>query len=254
MVPIALNGPLLEQLVDAKGGVSAILDLWHARYGDESVPDKATIHRWINTDTLPGTSIKLLRFCALLDVDPFCVFVSVKGSPAHAIDRLLQAFNQRKWNAPSLQFLIDFFGRQSIWPPTHWADQHERFKYTWHAEEFEHDPEVQANFYAMIAISASSDSYALKPQTFHFAYSQKKAFGERWLHYGFVVQHRMSVTLTHINGQTDSYTAESIDDPTCVETWFGQGPAIFRIASMHPFSIDINPSLNQTFPAVRFQA
>ncbi len=250
---VTLNPMLLECLAKTRGGVRGLLDQWQERYGDETLPNKASLYRWIKNGAMPGNSIKLLRLCALLDVDPFCLLIPAKGiSSTQAINRLLQAFNQDSWPSPSLQFLTDFFGRQTMWPPPYWADSTNRFEYHWHTEDFEHDPKLRAGYYALITLVGTERTQAPRPQTFHFAYRQINQFGDRWLQYGFVVRNKSTVALTHINGQTDHCMLSEIKDPTFVETWFGPGPATFRVASLHPFSIEINQPPQSPPPTVRF--
>jgi hypothetical protein len=37
-----------------------------------------------------------------------------------------------------------------------------------------------------------------------------------------------------------------------VETWFGSGPAEFRVASLHPFTLVLKEDTDQMNPCVRF--
>jgi hypothetical protein len=43
-----------------------------------------------------------------------------------------------------------------------------------------------------------------------------------------------------------------LDDPIPVETWFGPGPALFRVASLHPFSHELTIREDDASKALRF--
>ena len=237
MAAICLNGTLLKTLVADRypKRVPGLLDAWATseRKVLSNPPDRATIYRWMNGQ-LPRTACDLLSLCSLLDIDPFSILTAKDGSISDAIHWLLSSVQLRQWRQPSLSFLTDLFGRQQAWPPSSLAEDY--YGRPWHIEEFEHDPTKRALYYASIELSAPENRPST-PQVFHFAFCNPGVFGERWLQYGFVERYQNTVRLVHINGHTETYEADTLDEPSKVETWFGPGPAVFRVASLHRFDL-----------------
>jgi hypothetical protein len=234
--------------------VDRLLDRWQAsqaRNTDASkdVPDRATIYRWLN-GAFPRTRDDLLRLCGFLDVDPFCMLTLPATDEAAAVRRLHSAFWLNRWEPPALSFFAEFFGHQHYWPPSQLAKQY--YGRDWHTEEFGHDPEIRANYYAQIELVRLAVPDSGTPQVFHFAYQQPGLFGQRWIQYGFVERQGLLVRLLNITGQVEHYRAESGDRPSVVETWFGPSLANFRIASLHPFSMRFKDAQEPTDLRVRF--
>lgn len=258
MTKIRLNGELLARFIrdECEGKVERFLDIWASRQdlrpdGAPDVPNRSTVYRWIRgTVPLGKNKDEFPRLCGVLDVDPFCMLVPEGGDPANAAQFLLRSFQLNRWDPPALSFIADFFGRQAVWPPKQLAREH--FGHSWFVEEFEHDPQRRANYYPLIEIVGDLEVTASRPQLFHFAYRERDLFGGRWLEYGFVTRQGQCVQLLHINGHAESYLTDTPDEPSRVETWFGPGPAIFRIASLHPFSVKVNDPDEDEHQRVRF--
>jgi hypothetical protein len=151
---------------------------------------------------------------------------------------------------PWLQFVHNFFGRQIAWPPANIASAY--FGRSWHVEEFSHDPNIRANYYPTVLLHHVPQPPDGQPQVFHFAYKHPSLFNARWLQYGLVRIQSASATLHHISGYTDQLQLEASNEPVPVETWFGPGPALFRIASLHPFSHCVADASDATSRALRF--
>jgi hypothetical protein len=64
--------------------------------------------------------------------------------------------------------------------------------------------------------------------------------------------HGTSVALHHINGYTDQLERADPEVPVRVETWFGHRPALFRVASLHRFDLDMADNGLTTPRALRF--
>jgi hypothetical protein len=255
-MPIALNSSLIAELIESCGGVAKLLLRWGDTYGEDDVPNRQTLYNW-RDGRLPKTSISIIRFAELLDVDPFCLLVARDDSPADVIEDVFQSYLHDTSAEPSLQFIAAFFGWTAMWPPKYW-EEHRRKKpnlrhsFVWHEREFEHDTSVRANYYPAVALTSDPEIIASRPQTFHFAYSGKGVLGARWLHFGFVVRFEKQVTLTHIHGHTDACVTKTSTSPALVETWFGPGSARFRVASRHPFSLEFRGQDDGPHPKVRF--
>ena len=243
---VALDCKIITKILDTIGGVKTLLEEWQNTYGEHDVPDRATVYRW-RDGALPKTSINLIRFANLLDVDPFCLLVPNSNSKVdEVIGEVFKSYQLNDAPEPSLQFIADFFGWNQLWPPPYFEEVRKnkptrRLIYKWHEQEFALDAAKQSNYYALIKLIPTQP--AVRPQTLHFAFGGKSALRRRWLHYGFVVRDGTAVKLTHIHGHghghTGSYEASSATDPTFVETWFGPSSATFRVASRHPFSLEV---------------
>jgi len=245
---IRINGPLLKALIQNRfrGGVSELMSMWDPNGG----PHRSTVHRWTR-GSFPQSREDMLRLCALLDVDPFYLVLPEREDALDAANHLAYAFQNDHWK-PALAFIKDFMGRRSEWPPKRIATNY--FRRSWVTRELVHDPSVRSNYYATIEISSGQQGDRSWPQTFHFAYRHPTLFGKRWLHFGLVVRHGLAVRLMHINGYTHSSESENLTDATLVETFYGQGNAIFRVASLHPFSLRVIGHENSTRATVRFPA
>ena len=136
---------------------------------------------------------------------------------------------------PWLQFVHGFFGRQKIWPPQQLTSVY--FGRPWYLQEFSHDPGVRSNCYAALLLRGLLQPPDRRPQVLHFAFKHPSLFHARWLEYGLVRIQGGSAVLHHINGYTDQLDLAAPDAPVAVESWFGPGPALFRVASLHPFTL-----------------
>jgi len=213
-------------------------------------PNNSTVYRWIKGESVPKSSDLFLRLAGLLDVDPFALIAVPDGDILAAADELLRIV-QHTFTPPSwLQFVHGFFGRQLAWPPEELATAY--FNRPWHASSFTHDAAARTNFYATVVLGQPASTG--RPQVFHFAYRHPTRFRARWLQFGLVRVHSRSVALHHIDGHIEQLDRSAPQEPIRVETWFGPGPALFRIASLHPFTHSLDEAANTTGKAVRFPA
>ena len=242
---LGLDGVLLRSLVARRlpGGWSELQDRWVAsdtsqRGAAGHAPHRSTMHRWTQGQ-MPRTAGDLLRLCGLLDVDPLVLLRLPPSDETGALERLARAYIHGRWQPPALEFLHDFLGRRSVWPPPGLAREH--FGRDWHVHDFSHDPVHGANQYAMVRILPPSGAPwpTGKPLVWHFAYRHERLFGRRWLQYGVVSRVGRRVTLLHINGHEGASELQSEEDVVQVQTWFGPGEAVFRVASLHGFALGV---------------
>lgn len=245
---LRLNGPLVDALVKAKGGVSAFLDAWlaNATDGDDSL-DRATVYRWKNGQ-FPKNPQTFMRLAGTLDVDPFALLTIPDGNVAAAAEALLEVVQNDRGDPAPLQLARSFLGRREEWPPAFIAAFY--FGRRWTTHEFVHDPNVRSNHYQAVELFGVQQCDTLRPQVFHFAFQSPRRFAGRWLQYGFIQRHGPRAQLWHIDGQYQQLEIPEQDAPTRVETWFGPGPAIFRVASLHHFDLEV--ASGTTAPALRF--
>lgn len=247
-----LDPSLLRWLMAKRvpGGMSELQDRWmrspsQVDSPDAEVPHRSTMHRW-STGQVPRTADDLLRLCAVLDIDPLCLLTLPQTDPDLAIEKLMSAYVHGRWQPPALEFLTEFLGRRAAWPPQALARRF--FGRDWYTAELDHDASRAANFYATFSISASGEG----PFVYHIAFRHSHLFARRWLQYGFVVRHGESIRLRHINGHVDTCEAPSVDSPTLVQTWFGPGSVRFKVACLHPFSLELEPPGVGVRSVVRF--
>jgi hypothetical protein len=247
---VQLNCRLMEDLIEKQGGVKAFLDRWHSRSpsADERL-SRATVYRWIGGESGPKNVRLLLRLAGLLDVDPFALLDVPDGDTLAAADEVLRFVQNASTPTPWLQFVHSFFGRQISWPPEDVSAVY--FGRPWLVREFTHDPATRANYYATVLLRPALQAVD-HPQVIHFAYKHPFLFGARWLQYGLILVRGVSVALHDISGYSDRLSLSTLDDPVAVETWFGPGPALFRVASLHPFANTLASPEDATRKAVRF--
>ena len=255
MATLRLDGQLLHALLATRlpGGVPEVQARWslHDRSGLESKgpPHRATFHRWTQGQ-VPRTADDLLRLSGILDVDPICLLKLPERNPEATMERLASTDVHGRWEPPALELLQEFMGRRAAWPPPSLARDY--FGRDWHKREITHDATDRTNFYATLRIAPPDGSRCGGPFVYHVAFRHTSLFGKRWLQYGLVLRHGNRISLRHINGHIDSCDARDALAPNLVETWFGPGPAVFCVASLHPFTLDLIEAGPTGEPVVRF--
>ena len=255
MAKLRLDGQLLHALLATRlpGGVAELQARWYLpdRSGivSKDPPHRATFHRWTQGQ-VPRTADDLLRLSSILDVDPMCLLKLPERNPEATMERLASTYMHGRWEPPALEFLQEFMGRRAAWPPPNLARDY--FGRAWHKQEITHDAMDRTNYYATLRIAALDRTRSGGPFVYHVAFRHPSLFGRRWLQYGLVLRHSTRVSLRHINGHSDSCDAHDARAPTLVETWFGPGPAIFCVASLHPFTMDLIETEPEGEPVVRF--
>jgi hypothetical protein len=229
---IRLNGMRLRELVSERGGIERFLELWDW-HGSEKL-DRTTIHRW-GKGKLPKNKERLMQLCRTLDVDPFALLDAGDGNSMAAMDELFELFQSTSESWAALEFLRPFLGRQKQWPP---AEVAMALKREWVVREFTHDPEWRSNYFVTVELSRTM--VGISPQVYHFAFRHPSAFTARWLGYGLVIRDGKTATLWHIGGRRQQMEMAE-GKPTRVNTWFGQGPAIFKVSSLHDFALKHKP-------------
>lgn len=232
------------------GGIPELQDRWlllpgNRRDRDVEPPHRATLHRWIQGQA-PRTAKDLLSLCGVLDIDPTCLLRFGDG----AAERLSRAYLVRRWNPPVLGFIQDFLGRRAEWPPRQLARDY--FGREWATHEVEHRATDRTNYYATLKVAPDGSRYPEGPLVYHVAFRHADLFGRRWLQYGWLLREGKRVELRHINGYVATCELPGTDLPLRVETWFGPSPAVFRLASLHPFQMEMDDSSDHQQSVVRF--
>lgn len=147
---------------------------------------------------------------------------------------------QRDKLVSPLLFIRRFLLAGREWPPAEVAEPY--MGQLWYRHDFKHDPAVSArNRYAALVFQGS----CADPQVWHFVYRDGGILhgGTPW-HHHFAVLWRGQFMLSTI----------PYDDRSAVtvETHCGEGPAEFRVASLHPCELQLASKIPDGFPSVRF--
>ncbi len=249
VVDIKLDRELVTDLVADLGGVSAFLDAWvvGGEDGDDKI-DKTTVHRWMNGQ-MPKNAKRFMRLAGVLDVDPFALLTADEDKISVAAEIMLEIVQHENAMPAPLQLLRAQFGRLKQWPPRAIAADY--FGRPWQTHEFSHNALERRNFYQAVELVGIAGS--TRPQVYHFAFKSHGRFSSRWLQYGFVMRHRGGDVLRHIFGYSQRLEA-GLNGPLRVNTWFGQGAATFKVASLHEFSLSLSPDQFSSREVLEFPA
>jgi hypothetical protein len=233
---------------DAFGGnLAAVSRNWPL--GDP--PHRSTIMRWLRRETLPRSARELLSFSGALDLDPFALWGVAPGTFPALCARLIKASRARSWAdlLPALSFLTPFVGPTPEWPPMDVAREY--FHREWSIREFRHMAREKRNYFAPISIEPSDPRGHGIDQVWHFAWRDDIDHA-LWRPYGFVRLTGNALRLFSFSGLTASTTLDESKRGFIVETWFGEGAAAFKVASLHPFELTVDGAEGSIKPMVRF--
>lgn len=210
--------------------------------------DRGTVYRWLNQG-LPSQADDVFGFAAVLDVDPVAL-LNVDQRYVHE-----QFGRERRWfrlNRPRATYLTPLwpiYAADEGWPNQPLAEAF--YGRRWHVADFAHDPAIAANVYAAIILQDRIDHGLAFPKTYHIAYRRFGVSDRMWRPFGTVVGFESEMMLLSEGGSYQSIERESPE--TVVETYFGPGPAEFRIVSLHEFQLTLEvPSTGRR--CVRFTA
>jgi hypothetical protein len=229
------------------GNVAAVSRSWPVA----NPPHRSTILRWVRRETLPRSAHELLAFSAALDLDPFALWgISPATFPALCA-RLVKASRAGSWAdlLPALSFLAPFVGPTADWPPAEVAMEY--FHRNWVTANCHHPAVERRNYFAAISIEPQGREGPGLDQVWHFAWRDDIDHA-LWRPYGFVRLTGMELRLFSFNGLSASATIDASRPSFTVETWFGEGAAAFRVASLHRFGLKFNGAVHEAGPVVRF--
>lgn len=244
MTDIKGDPRVIERIIEARfKSVTGLMEDWDERYGDgtgEDVPARSSFFRW-RKGALPRTDVELLKWAALLDLDP-AALIEMPTSRFKAMVEAVAA----KFAFGRLDKAFDAYVGRMITPSPFWPpDDMVRPAYgnAWHVVELAHDPKVRKDFTACIEI-ASPGWDGIAPRAFHFAYRRSVPDAMFWTPYGTVIRDETTVRLFHSSAPPEEKPAPEIGLPARVGTYFGLGAAEFRIACLHPFEARVGPDVD----------
>jgi hypothetical protein len=225
------------------GNLAAVSRNWPV--GDP--PHRSTILRWLRQETLPRSAHELLSFCGALDLDPFSLWGVAPATFPALCARLVKASRAGSW--AGLLPALSFVGPTPEWPPATLARDY--FHRDWSIREFRHPAHERRNYFAPISIDPQAAQNGGIDRVWHFAWRDDIDHA-LWRPYGFVRLAGADLRLFSFNGLTDSQKVDTPGSGFTVETWFGEGSAAFRVASLHPFGLKLAEADDTNVARVRF--
>lgn len=246
---IRLRWPLIHERIDACGGTMAVT----RRAG----LDRSTLTRWRKHGKLPNDPLRFLRLAQALDLDPLLLFDLDETTFAETCIRVAKLLVTRRLAAAlgSLAFIEGFWqAAGGEWPPRELRSSSGTVAYRWHLQQFRHEGQLGTgaagrNFYASIPLRGPRVERRSGPQVWHFAFRDALPMS-LWIQYGAVALVGDVLELYAFAGRHRRVAAPG---PIAAETWFGEGDAEFRIASLHPFTADVIRDPPAGHAAVRFE-
>lgn len=261
---VRLRQDLIQRVIerDFEGNTSAFgrsLEL-------DDLPHRKTIFRWARQqEGLPKSPDRMLALAQALDVDPFLLL-----DIDHEV--MLQCCAAAAWNLTwgsvhkALAFLNGLLSlSHDDWPP---PDIAASFDGSWYIQDFLHDTSKGRNYFKPMLIKPElfyakdgSSEGAREPQAWYLAFrdvSLKSGELEPvswWKPFGMLRLEQGVIHLLQFNGLVEQQAIQHEDSRFCFETFFGQGSAQFRIASVHPFEFEDPADQNKEapkIPTVRF--
>ncbi|WP_188453024.1 hypothetical protein [Glycocaulis albus] len=253
---IKLDKNIILEAIDRKygGSIPNLLSQWeisNKSIGLNTQPDRSTIYHWINGN-IPRTTERFLKFCGVLDIDPFALILNNEDDIEKIHATILKSFWSDYWTQPALSFVKDFIGQKTIWPPSFLAEKY--YQRSWFELNFRHDYFNKSNHYISICIDPNNLFIENHPQVFHIAY--QNSGGSKlgpWIQYGLFIRFGRKTKLWSISGQFESHAHINKEEIICIGTWIGQGNANFKVTSLHPFTGQIRDSTHKV-PDIKFSA
>lgn len=247
---IPISRELAERLIDLRwGSPRQMASGWADRISDGfqktgEPRDAKSIYRWL-AKGLPNEPDAVFGFAAALGVDPVAL-IDIESSS-------FQADLYKEW----LKFVVNMQSHgkfSSLWPMVRpgvfWpqaAISHDYYDCKWSVCTFRHSADQIANVYAQISILGESDEdEASTHRVYYFAYKREGARDGLWRPYGIVRRRGTeAICIAHNgdmgHGDEDEPARFVIGDDGLiqVETFFGPGPTDFKVACLHPFSVEL---------------
>ena len=251
-----VNAPLIRALIAERfQSVDELEVEWEERVRSGAqrlgrARDRSTVYRWIDRG-LPAKRDDIFGFAAVLDIDPVAL-LDLEGEqvqPRFAEERRL--FQLGLTHLSPLSPFWSLYTPGAHWPSPEVARNY--FGRAWCAQEFSHGPATIANVYAAVNLQSIVEPGSVAPRTYHFAYRRSGARDGMWRPYGTVIGYRQEVCLISESGDFQKRPDERSSGAVVAETYFGQGPADFRIASLHDFDCSVQAPSSEP-AAVRFLA
>lgn len=253
-MPIPIRDELVHSLIRRRyGSVDNLVVEWEYRVASGAQcrgahRDRGTVYRWLKHG-VPARANDIFGLAALLDVDPVALLAIDGRYIEEHYGKERRLFRLNKPKGTPLASLWPLYAAETGWPNQRLAEAF--YGRRWHLADFAHDPAVIANAYAALIFGDTCADAPAVPRTYHFAYRRAGVSDRMWRPYGAVIGFETEIVLI---SEAGSYqVAERVGRPVAVETYFGLGPAEFRVVSLHEFDLTVeSPSAQRG--CVRFLA
>lgn len=188
-----------------------------------------------------------------LDLDPFVLFETTPDSYATLCLALMQKIAVRNVGplGSELAWAHDLIVPSRDWPPRGIATRYFNNNRQWRTQDFCHTASEARNYFQRVSITAEHREFA-EPQVWHFAFRVPGAKRPVWTPYGFIERERERVRLYQFRGHMAELEIPLDSKSFVVETWFGIGPAEFRVASLHRSNLAIVHNVHTLTHCLRF--
>jgi hypothetical protein len=218
----------------AHGSVDALVVAWEAeaergRPGFGKPRSRAAIYKWLKSG-FPLQPDAVLAFCALLNVDPLTIMDLEASDVFRTFSRLRLSFQLGGGIRAPFKAISRLF-----YPGPNWPDEQLARVYygrSWYTAEFKHDALAITMEYALVDILPVGSA----PMTVYVAYRRTGAADKMWRPYGAVIRRGGTISLISESG----HFAQKPGQTFSFDTYFGPGPAQFKLASLHDFSFRID--------------
>jgi len=247
---IALRHSWLYELTTRKfNGSLALIQAWPRAFVP---PHRTTLWRWLK-GRVPVPPDQVLPLAGALDLDPFVLFETTPDSYATLCLALMQKIAVRNVGplGSELEWAHDLIVPSRDWPPRKIATRYFSNNREWMTQDFCHTAREGRNYFQRVSITAEHREFA-EPQVWHFGFRVPGAKRPVWTPYGFIERERDCIRLYQFRGHTAELETPPNTKSFVVETWFGIGPAEFRVASLHRFKLAIVQSADSSTRCLRF--
>jgi hypothetical protein len=247
---IALRHSWLYELTTKKfNGSQALIQAWPRAFVS---PHRTTLWRWLK-GRVPIPSDQVLPLSGALDLDPFVLFETTPESYATLCLALMQKIAVRYVGplGSELEWAHDLIVPSRNWPPSGIATRYFNNNREWRTQDFFHTARDARNYFQRLTVTAEHREFS-EPQVWHFAFRVPGAKRPVWTPYGFIQREGDRARLYQFRGQTAELQTPLGSTSFVVETWFGIGPAEFRVASLHPFELAVVRSADTSTRCLRF--
>lgn len=251
-----LDKDLTLQLIhEVHGGLDELAAAWEERYEEQpGFPEpkqRSSIYRWI-TDGVPGRTgakiawvenkrdLQIFGLCALLDVDPLCIFDFHRNGYFSRFPIIRQAIYLGARALGGLSPIFEMFKPGDEWP----SDQIAQACYgrKWFATHLTNVQDWENLNYILVKAKFSRHPGSI-PRAVHISYRRTVDSDTMWRYYGTVILTGTKLQLYNESGGHQEMDAASPDEIR-FRTYYGGRPVIWRIASLHEFTVSTEYPFN----------
>ncbi len=237
-----LKSDLMHWLFEEKfGGIDNFADAWanSTKKGSDQPTARSvkTIYKWL-AQGLPKNEETFFSFFGVLGVDPFSLIDLDKSQFRKHFGVLRQAVLLGGINIGGFRPLLHVLKPSPQWPGSTLVKHH--YGRDWTTRDLAHEAEETKNLDVTLRIEGRGDYPTAWPRAYHIAYRRLSNADGLWRPFGTVITRNSEAILVHENG-----SMKRIEMPyrskhqVAFKTFFGPSPADFRIASLHPFEIEL---------------